>query len=103
MPPTSQVSLVVVMLVAVRVSGVQRDHVESWLTSLGLVVHAIKEGRQVGEEVDRFLIGSTRLPHQGGMATRSWIPPPVSAAGNVREIISEERPGGDAEAIPVAA
>lgn len=42
---------------------------------------ALKEGRQAAEEVDRFLMGDTRLAHQGGMAVRSWLPPPIQAEG----------------------
>jgi hypothetical protein len=32
----------------------------------------------VAEEVDAFLMGDTRLPHQGGMPMRSWHAPPVT-------------------------
>ena len=35
----------------------------------------IREGRQAAEEVDTFLMGSTRLPYQSGIAKRSWVPP----------------------------
>lgn len=67
-------------------------------------MHAIKEGRQVGEEVDRFLVGSTRLPHQGGMAIRSWIAPPITTGANVQEL-SEDKPvmEAEAESVEVAA
>lgn len=48
-----------------------------------LVVWAIREGRQAAEEVDRFLMGETRLPHQGAIPKRSWLPPPVGLNGHV--------------------
>ncbi|EIW71096.1 hypothetical protein TREMEDRAFT_42578 [Tremella mesenterica DSM 1558] len=43
-----------------------------------LIVWGIKEGRQVAEEVDTYLSGSTRLPFQGSIPRRQWIAPPVS-------------------------
>ena len=45
----------------------------------------IREGRQVAEEVDGFLTGSSRLPFQSGIAKRSWVPPaltPDNASGD---------------------
>lgn len=41
-------------------------------------MHGIREGRVAAEEIDRFLMGDTRLAHQGGIPLRSWLPPPVT-------------------------
>lgn len=40
-------------------------------------MHGINDGRKCAEEVDAFLMGSTRLPHQGGIPVRDWIPPKI--------------------------
>jgi glutamate synthase (NADPH/NADH) len=45
---------------------------------LSLIVWGIREGRQVAEEVDAFLTGSSRLPYQSGISKRSWIPPALT-------------------------
>lgn len=55
-----------------------------------MVVWGIGDGRQCAEEVDAFLMGSTRLPHQGGIPGRSWVPPrasktPGQANGNASD------------------
>lgn len=68
-----------------------------------LVVWGIKEGRQAAEEVDSYLIGSTRLPHQGGIAKRNWIAPPIAKALNSISETSSDRGGMDLEAASVVA
>lgn len=47
-----------------------------------LVVWSLKEGLGAAEQIDRFLMGDTRLPHQGGMPVRSWLPPPIKCGGD---------------------
>ncbi|WVQ69458.1 uncharacterized protein L199_007675 [Kwoniella botswanensis] len=42
-----------------------------------LIVWGIREGRQVAEEVDRFLMVGSHLPVQGGIERRQWIAPPI--------------------------
>ncbi|TXT15691.1 hypothetical protein VHUM_00194 [Vanrija humicola] len=53
-----------------------------------LVVWGIREGRQAAEEVDRYLMGDTRLAHQGGIPTRSWIPPHITTNGHASSVLS---------------
>ncbi len=45
-------------------------------------MHGIREGLQAAESIDLFLMGATRLPHQGGIPKRSWLPPPVRCGGD---------------------
>lgn len=49
-----------------------------------LVVWGIREGRQVAEEVDSFLSGTSRLAHQGGITRRDWsiVPPALVASSS---------------------
>lgn len=68
-----------------------------------LVVWGIKEGRQAAEEVDAFLVGNTRLAHQGGIPTRSWLPPTISKSLDAISEMASEKAGMDPEAVTVAA
>ncbi|KAK4688846.1 glutamate synthase (NADH), partial [Tremellales sp. Uapishka_1] len=68
-----------------------------------LVVWGIKEGRQAAEEVDSFLVGSTRLAHQGGIAIRSWLAPAISKPVNTISETSSDRGGMDVESVSVVA
>ncbi|WVW78241.1 hypothetical protein I302_100194 [Kwoniella bestiolae CBS 10118] len=74
-----------------------------------LIVWGIREGRQVAEEVDRFLMTGSHLPVQGGIERRQWIAPPIikplhtevsSRATSEFEVSSQ---GVDVENISVAA
>ncbi|WWD07469.1 hypothetical protein V865_005570 [Kwoniella europaea PYCC6329] len=74
-----------------------------------LIVWGIREGRQVAEEVDRFLMTGSHLPVQGGIERRQWIAPPIikpvhtevsSRAASEFEVSSQ---GVDVENISVTA
>lgn len=54
------------------------SNVEPKLTRYSLVVWGIKDGRSCAAEVDEYLMGDSRLPRQGGIGTRSWVPPHIS-------------------------
>lgn len=61
------------------------------------MVWALKEGKQAAAEVDRFLMGDTRLPWQGGIAVRSWLPPPITEGVDAHKCNNEKCNGnGDA-------
>lgn len=72
-------------------------------------MHAIAEGRKCAAEVDEVLMTTTRLPWQGAIAKRSWIPPPVRDSKHVwggtssASDSASERPGMDAESVSVTA
>ena len=68
-----------------------------------LVVWGIKEGRQCAEEVDNFLMGSSTLAFQGGIAKRSWLAPPASKSITVVSEAASDRAGMDTETVTVAA
>jgi hypothetical protein len=67
-------------------------------------VWGIKEGRQCAEEVDAYLMHSSRLPFQGGIARRAWLAPPVTKQiGQLLQETTSDRGGMDSEAVSVAA
>ncbi|KAF7984984.1 hypothetical protein HWV62_9950 [Athelia sp. TMB] len=48
-----------------------------------LIVWGINEGRGAAAEVDSWLMHGTRLPSAGGIKTRAFLPPPISAPNGV--------------------
>jgi glutamate synthase (NADPH/NADH) len=66
-----------------------------------LIVWGIKEGRGVAVEVDNALEGNSRLANQGGISLRSWVPPPIEAAGKT-EVAEKALPGAEQDSASTA-
>ncbi|GAA5912483.1 hypothetical protein JCM8208_006614 [Rhodotorula glutinis] len=55
-----------------------------------LIVHGINEGRQTAAEVDRFLVGDTRLPNAGAIKIRSFAPAARKPCQKVKPAVEVE-------------
>jgi len=53
-------------------------------------VHGINEGRQTAAEVDRFLVGDTRLPNAGSIKVRSFAPAARKSCQKVKPAVEVE-------------
>lgn len=53
-------------------------------------MHGINEGRQTAAEVDRFLVGDTRLPNAGSIKVRSFAPAARKSCQKVKPAVEVE-------------
>ncbi|KAI0797625.1 hypothetical protein C8Q75DRAFT_739017 [Abortiporus biennis] len=51
-----------------------------------LIVWGINEGRGAAAEVDAYLMGGTRLPSEGGIKKRTFVPPPSSVSSGTHVV-----------------
>ena len=98
---TQDVSLIFTLLVIGRM-GNQRRSARSGSDALAHFADDHRSGRQAAEEVDAFLVGNTRLAHQGGMLKRSWLPPAVTKQINGVSETASDRASMDLETVSVA-